>query len=80
MIHPSVIIDPGAILGKGVEIGPYSVIEKEVSIGEGTRIGPHVVIQAGTQIGNGCQIFQFSSIGEAPQAFAYKGEKTSLSI
>jgi len=80
MIHFSAIVDPGASVGKGVEIGPYSVIEKDVSIGEGTRIGPHVVIQSGTQIGKGCQIFQFSSIGEAPQAFAYKGEKTSLLI
>ncbi len=80
MIHFSAIVDPGASVGKGVEIGPYSVIEKDVSVGEGTRIGPHVVIQSGTQIGKGCQIFQFSSIGEAPQAFAYKGEKTSLLI
>jgi UDP-N-acetylglucosamine acyltransferase len=80
MIHPAAIIDPKAEIGEGVEIGPYSVIEKGVSIGEGTKIGPHVVIREGTQIGRRCQIFQFSSIGEAPQAFAYKGEKTSLLI
>ena len=80
MIHPTAIIDPKAEIGEGVEIGPYSVIEQGVSIGEGTKIGPHVVIREGTQIGKRCQIFQFSSIGEAPQAFAYKGEKTSLLI
>jgi UDP-N-acetylglucosamine acyltransferase len=80
MIHPTAIIDPKAEIGEGVEMGPYSVIEKGVSIGEGTKIGPHVVIREGTQIGKGCQIFQFASIGEAPQAFAYKGEKTFLLI
>jgi len=80
MIHPTAIIDPKAEISEGVEIGPYSVIEKGVSIGEGTKIGPHVVIREGTQIGKECQIFQFASIGEAPQAFAYKGEKTSLLI
>jgi len=80
MIHPTAIIDPKAEIREGVEIGPYSVIEQGVSIGEGTKIGPHVVIREGTQIGKRCQIFQFSSIGEAPQAFAYKGEKTSLLI
>jgi UDP-N-acetylglucosamine acyltransferase len=63
-----------------VEIGPYSVIEQGVTIGQETRIGPHVVIREGTQIGKLCRIFQFASIGEAPQAFAYKGEKTSLMI
>ena len=80
MIHSTAIIDAKAEIGEGVEIGPYSVIEKGVSIGAGTKVGPHVVIREGTQIGRRCQIFQFSSIGEAPQAFAYKGEKTSLLI
>ena len=80
MIHPVATVDPKAEIGEGVEIGPYTVVEKGVSIGEGTKIGPHVVIREGTHIGKRCQIFQFSSIGEAPQAFFYKGEKTSLFI
>jgi len=80
MIHPTAIIDPGAEIGEGVEIGPYTIIEKGVFIGEGTKIGPYVVIREGTSIGRNCQIFQFASVGEAPQAIAYKGEKTSLLI
>lgn len=80
MIHPTAIVDPKAQIEGEVEIGPYAIIEKGVFIGEGTRIGPHVVIREGTTIGKRCQIFQFSSIGEAPQAVAYRGEKTSLII
>jgi UDP-N-acetylglucosamine acyltransferase len=80
MIHPTAIIDPKAEMGEGIEIGPYSVIERGVTIGQGTKIGPHVIIREGTQIGRLCHIFQFASIGEAPQAFAYKGEKTLLLI
>ena len=80
MIHPAALIDPKAEISEGVEIGPYSIIEKDVSVGEGTKIGPHVVIREGTHIGKGCQIFQFASIGEAPQATFYRGEKTSLFI
>jgi len=80
MIHPTAIVDSKAEIAEGVEIGPYSVIEKDVAIGERTKIGPHVVIREGTRIGKQCHIFQFSSIGEAPQAFAYKGEKTYLLI
>jgi len=80
MIHPTAIVDPKAEIGEGVEIGPYCVIEKDVSIGSGTVIGPHVVIRGGTKIGKGCQIFQFASIGEIPQALAFKGEKTSITI
>ena len=80
MIHPTAIVDPKAEIGEGVEIGPYSVIEKGVSIGEGTKIGPHVVIREGTQIGKRCQIFQFASVGEAPQFLGLKEEKTFLQI
>jgi UDP-N-acetylglucosamine acyltransferase len=80
MIHPAALVDPKAEISGGVEIGPFSVIERGVSIDEGTKIGPHVVIREGTHIGKQCQIFQFASIGEAPQAFFYRGEKTSLFI
>jgi UDP-N-acetylglucosamine acyltransferase len=80
MIHPTTLVDSKAEIEEGVDIGPYSVIEKGVFIGRGTKIGPHVVIREGTHIGKRCQIFQFASIGEAPQAFAYKGEKTSLFV
>jgi UDP-N-acetylglucosamine acyltransferase len=80
MIHPTAIIDPKAEIGEEVEIGPYSVIEKDVSIGTGTKIGPHVVIRERTRIGKECQIFQFASIGEAPQFVGYKGEKTFVQI
>ena len=80
MIHPAAIVDPKAEVGDGVEIGAYSLIERDVSIGEGTRIGPHVIIREGTRIGKGCQVFQFASIGEAPQFLGYKGEKTFLEI
>jgi UDP-N-acetylglucosamine acyltransferase len=78
MIHPTAIVDIKAEIGNGVEIGAYSVIEKGVFIDQGTKIGPHVVIREGTRVGKKCHIFQFASVGEAPQAVAYKGEKTLL--
>jgi len=78
MIHPTAIVDPKADIGDQVEIGPYSIIEGGVTIGPKTRIGPHVVVREGTQMGKLCQVFQFASLGEAPQAVAYKGEKTLL--
>jgi UDP-N-acetylglucosamine acyltransferase len=80
MIHSTALIDPKAEIGEGVEIGPYSVIEKGVLIDQGTKIGPHVIIREGTHIGKRCHIFQFASIGEAPQFLGYKGEKTFLQM
>lgn len=80
MIHASAIIDPSAQLGEGVSVGAFSVIGADVNIGDHCWIGPHVVISGPTTIGKENKIFQFSSIGEAPQDKKYAGEKTSLNI
>ena len=80
MIHPAAIVSPGAKIGAGVEIGPFSIVENEVEIGDGCWIGPHVVIRSHTSIGRDNRIFQFSSIGEAPQHQGYRGEPTRLEI
>jgi UDP-N-acetylglucosamine acyltransferase len=79
-IHPTAIVHPGARLGQGVEIGPYSIVGENVEIGDRTWIGPHVVIQGHTTIGRDNRIFQFSSIGEIPQDKKYANEPTRLEI
>lgn len=79
-IHPTAIINPRAVLADDVEVGPYSIVGPDAEIGPGTRIGPHVVIGAYTRIGARNTLFQFSSIGEAPQDKKYKGEPTRLEI
>ncbi len=80
LIHETAIVDSNAKIGKGVNIGPYSVIGAEVEIGDGTRVGPHVVIQGPTKIGDGNHIFQFASIGEVPQDKKFAGEHSLLII
>ncbi len=79
-IHASALIDPRAKLGKNVSVGPFSIIDGEVEIGDDTEIGPHVVIRGPTRIGRENRIFQFSSIGEAPQDKKYAAEATALEI
>ena len=44
MIHPQAIIEPGAIIGKNVSIGPWSYIANNVVIGDNCEIKSHVVI------------------------------------
>ncbi|HEV2538589.1 MAG TPA: acyl-ACP--UDP-N-acetylglucosamine O-acyltransferase [Frateuria sp.] len=80
MIHPTAQIDPGAVIGRNVAVGAYSVIGAEVEIGEGTTIGPHVVIEGPTRIGRDNRICQFASIGGAPQDKKFAGERTELVI
>ncbi|MEE8366086.1 MAG: acyl-ACP--UDP-N-acetylglucosamine O-acyltransferase [Gammaproteobacteria bacterium] len=80
MIHPTAIIDSKARLDEKVQVGPYTIIGAEVEIGSGTEIASHVVINGPTRIGKENRIFQFSSIGEAPQDKKYQGESTSLEV
>jgi UDP-N-acetylglucosamine acyltransferase len=80
MIHPTAVVHPGAVLGNGVSIGPYSVIGEKVSLGDGCQIGPHVVIEGNTSIGQDTRISQFASIGAPPQDVSYRGEDTRVEI
>ena len=80
MIHWSAIVHPDARIGDDVEIGPYTIIGANVEIGDACRIGPHVVIEGNTRIGRENRIFQFCSIGAAPQDKKYANEPTRLEI
>ena len=80
MIDPRAIVDPGAEIGKGVEIGPFAVIGAGVTIGAGSWIGPHAVVKGPTTLGRETKVFQFASIGDAPQDRKYAGELTRLVV
>lgn len=80
MIHPQAIVDPGARIGRDVHVGAFSIIGPDVEIGDGCWIGPHVVINGPTRLGRNNRVYQFSSIGEAPQDLKYHGEPTRLEI
>lgn len=80
MIDPRAIVSPKAELAPDVTVGAYSIIGDDVVIGPGTVIGPHVVINGPTRIGANNRIFQFASIGDAPQDKKYRGEPTRLEI
>ena len=63
-----------------VEVGAFTLIGPNVVVGQGTRIGSHCVIEGHTTIGRDNHIFQYASLGAAPQDKKYKGEPTRLII
>ncbi len=79
-IHPTAIVEPGAQLDEAVRIGAYALVGAQVRIGAGTSVGPHCVIEGRTTIGRDNRIFQFASLGAAPQDKKYAGEPTELHI
>ncbi len=80
MIDPRAIVDPGAEVDPSVEIGPFAVIGAGVRIGAGSWVGSHAVVKGPTTLGRDTRVFQFASIGDAPQDRKYAGEPTKLTV
>lgn len=80
LIHSTAIVDPRARLADDVRVGAFTTIGADVEIGAGTTIASHVTIEGPTVIGRNNHIFQFNSIGAAPQDKKYAGEPTRLVI
>ena len=79
-IHPTAVIAAGADIDSSATVGPYAVIGPHVRIGARTSVGAHCVIEGHTSIGPDNRIFQFASLGAAPQDKKYAGEPTRLVI
>jgi UDP-N-acetylglucosamine acyltransferase len=79
-VHPTAQVAASAILGAGVEIGPYCVIGPDVTLGERVRLVSHVVIEGVTAVGDDTLVHPFAVLGGAPQHLAHRGEPTRLVI
>ncbi len=63
-IHPTVVIHETAVIGKNVQIEPYTVIAQGVIIGDNTKIGSHCYIGALAKIGSSCILHSHVTIRE----------------
>ena len=79
-IHPSAVIESGAIIGENVSIGPFAYVGSQVIIGDGTTVASHAVIEGRTTIGKNNRIFSHSAIGTIPQDLKFAGEDVELII
>jgi UDP-N-acetylglucosamine acyltransferase len=50
-VHASAIIEDGATLSSGVEVGPFCFVGSNVALGEGVRLHSHIVVSGHTKIG-----------------------------
>ncbi len=80
MIDARAVVSPEARLAADVRVGPFAVIGPGVEIGPRTIVGPHTVINGPSVLGADNHVFQFASIGDAPQDKKYRGEPTRLVV
>ena len=80
VIHSSAVVEPGASIGDGAEIGPFCHVGDGVEIGTDCRLLGHVTVAGPTKIGAGNTFFPYVSIGQRSQDLKYAGEPTYLEI
>ena len=77
-IHPSAIVDEGALVDPSTEVGPLCVIESGAEIGPSCRIGPCAVIGSGVVVGRDCRIGAHVSLSHAllgARIYVYPGAR-----
>jgi UDP-N-acetylglucosamine acyltransferase len=79
-IHPTAVVDPAAVLGDDVVVGPYCVIEGPVSIGAGTVLHAHVTLMGHTTLGEANVVHAGAVLGAPPQDLKYAGAVTRLVV
>ncbi|MEO8205151.1 MAG: acyl-ACP--UDP-N-acetylglucosamine O-acyltransferase [Chthoniobacterales bacterium] len=70
-IHPTAIIEDGAVLADDVEVGPYALIGNNVRIGAGCIVQAHAVLTSRVTMGEKNLVGYGTVIGAAPQDFAH---------
>ena len=76
-IHPTAIVEDGAVLGADVEIGPYAHVGANVRLGDGTIVKQGAIIDGHTPIGSQCQIVPYACVGMKTQDLKYKDGSVS---
>ncbi len=79
-IHPKAEVDPGARIGRDVEIGPFAVVSRDTELGDGCAIGPHAVIHPYTTLGPNCKVHAGAVLGGLPQDLAFKDAVSRVRI
>jgi len=79
-IHSTSVIDAGACLAGGVEVGPFAVIEADTVIGEGCSIGAHAVVKRFTHMGTRNRLAEGAVLGGLPQDLRFGGAESRLVI
>ena len=70
-IHPSAVIESGAVLADDVEIGPFCYVGPHVQIGAGCRLIAQCHITGYTTLGEQNVLHPFAALGNEPQDYSF---------
>lgn len=80
MIHETAIIESGAKIGEGVQIGAYAFVGGKAEIGEGCILDPYAVVKDYAKVGSRCRLHSFCVIGDLPQDTGFDGSPSYVEL
>ena len=66
-IHPTAVIERGAVLADDVEIGAFAVIGFEVELGPQVEVGAHASVLGKVRIAARTRVYPHAALGGEPQ-------------
>ena len=62
-VHPTAVVEDGAVLGADVAIGPFCHVGPRVALADRVRLRSHVSVTGITRIGKGCDVYPGAVLG-----------------
>ncbi len=79
-IHPTAIVEDGAEIGEGCEIGAFAFIGGEVALGDHCKIHHHATVEGFTTTGSENEVFPYALVGGKTHDLKFKGGRPGLKI
>ena len=79
-VHPTALVEDGARIGDGAEVGPFCIVKSGAVLGDGARLLSHVVIGGSTKIGTRTIVHPHAVLGGDAQIRGGDPSGTSLEI
>jgi UDP-N-acetylglucosamine acyltransferase len=79
-IHPTAIIESGAVLGENVTIGAHAFISGKSIIGNNSEIRQGAQVLGSSIVGDSVRVYPYAIIGGDPQDISFKVGETSRVI
>jgi UDP-3-O-[3-hydroxymyristoyl] glucosamine N-acyltransferase len=73
-VHPTAVVEPGAVVAPGASVGPCAVVGAGTSVGDNATIAAHVVIGRDCRIGAGAYLHPHVTLYDGVEV----GERTIL--
>lgn len=76
-VHPTSVVEKGAVLHEGVRVGPFCHVGPTAELGAGTELISHASVTGNTKLGENCLLYPHAVLGCGPQVIGMRSSPDS---